>query len=613
MLADIVGYSSLMERDESRTFARLQTLREQVVLPKLAEFGGRLIKTTGDGFLAEFPSATAALGCGVAIQRTNFAQEAVRDEAERFHLRLGINLGDIISDGEDVSGDGVNIAARLEPLAPPDGICVSGAVRDQVREDLGVVLEDLGDQQVKNISRPIRAYRINLTNAPVARLPPRKLASRRWSWIVGAAPLALAVLLAAAGLIAWRIHREPTAPPLSLVVLPFQSVSHDADQDAFADALTADLTNVLGHIPDSFIISSSTALTYKGKPIDVREIGRDLGVRYALEGNIEKLNQAVTVNAQLIDAVTGAQIWSEQFNGDMGRLADLHDDVKGRLANSLGRALVTEEGRRSQRQPDNRDAVGLTFQARAIVARPMSPESGAEEVRLLDQALAISPDYPQALLRRAVHDVQQDLFFGKTIPLDKAEQQLRRVTELEPDNVDAKSSAALLYFAKGDLNRSAAFAEQGIAIDPSFPYTYAILMKIRLFQGQTQESIALEEKAIRLSPRDPFVDLWYRDLGYSYLMLGQDEEAVRWMEKAVATNDKVWTHHKQLAAAYALTGRLDAAHKEREAVERLSPGSPGMTIAAAVALARHFSANEVYLKQLDHVIAGYRLAGLPEN
>ncbi len=199
MLADIAGYSALMERDESRTFARLQTLREQVINPKVAEFGGRVIKTTGDGFLAEFPSATAALGCGVAIQRANFSQEATKDEPERLRLRIGINLGDIISDGDDVSGDGVNIAARLEPLAPLDGICVSGAVRDQVREDLGVVLEDLGEQQVKNISRPIRAYRINLANVPVAKLAKRNVRSRR-PWIAAAASLAL-VTLAVGGLL----------------------------------------------------------------------------------------------------------------------------------------------------------------------------------------------------------------------------------------------------------------------------------------------------------------------------------------------------------------------------------------------------------------------------
>src|SRR5580658_7666366 len=202
MLADIAGYSALMERDESRTFARLQTLREQVINPKVAEFGGRIIKTTGDGFLAEFPSATAALGCGITIQRMNFAQEANKDAAERFHLRIGINLGDIIVDG-------VNVAARLEPLAPLDGICVSGAVRDQVREDLGVVLEDLGEQQVKNISRPIRAYRINLANVPVAK-PARRTRSFRRLRIVWAASAALIVLLAAGGALYWSRTNNPT-------------------------------------------------------------------------------------------------------------------------------------------------------------------------------------------------------------------------------------------------------------------------------------------------------------------------------------------------------------------------------------------------------------------
>jgi adenylate cyclase len=294
MLADIAGYGALMERDEARTFGRIQALREQVINPKVAEFGGRIIKTTGDGFLAEFPSATAALGCGITIQRVNFAQEANKDEAERFHLRIGINLGDIIVDGDDVSGDGVNVAARLEPLAPLDGICVSGAVRDQVREDLGVVLEDLGEQQVKNISRPIRAYRINLANVPLAK-PARRARPSRKPWIAALASAALVVLLAVSGLLYWNKTNKPTTPPLSLVVLPFQSVSHDPEQDAFADALTADLTNALGHISGSFVISSNTALTYKGKSIDVRQIGRELSVRYALEGNVQKLGDTVSI------------------------------------------------------------------------------------------------------------------------------------------------------------------------------------------------------------------------------------------------------------------------------------------------------------------------------
>jgi adenylate cyclase len=610
MLADIAGYSALMERDETRTFARLQTLREQLIIPKVAEFGGRVIKTTGDGFLAEFPSATAALGCGVTIQRTNFAQQATKDEADRFHLRMGINLGDIISDGDDVSGDGVNIAARLEPLAPPDGICVSGAVRDQVREDLGVVLEDLGEQQVKNISRPIRAYRINLANAPVAKLAKQGKAPAN-PRIAAAASIVLVVLFGAGGLLYWSQAGKSTAPPLSLVVLPFQSINHDSDQESLADAITADLTNALGRIAGSFVISSNTALTYKGKAIDVRQVGRELGVRYALEGTVVKLGDGVRIDAQLINAETGGQMWAEQFNGDITKLADLHDEVKARFARSVDIALLNEEGRRSQRQPDNRDAVGLAFRGRAILNRPLSMQSIAEARRLFDQAIEISPDYLVALVDRAYTDVAEDTWFRGTVPLDKAKNWLARAMDLEPDDVWAKNVAALLYLLEGDYDRTAVFAEQVIAIDPSIAGAYAILSRARMAQGRTIEAIPLEQKAIRLGPRDPVVDLWYRDVGYAYLLLGKDEESIPWMEKAVALNDKVFSYHRDLASAYALTGRLDAAHREIEAVARLFPG---FTIEKATALQqRLMGSNPTYLKQVGHVIAGLRLAGLPEK
>ena len=609
MLADIAGYSAIMERDETRTFARIRALREQVINPKVAEFGGRIIKTTGDGFLAEFPSATAALGCGITIQRVNFAQEANRDEADRFHLRIGVNLGDIIGDGDDVSGDGVNVAARLEPLAPLDGICVSGAVRDQVREDFGVVLEDLGEQQVKNISRPIRAFRINLANVPVAK-PARRGRGSGKPWIAAAASVTLVVLLGIGGLLYRNKTNERTAPPLSMVVLPFQSVSHDPDQEAFADGLTEDLTNALGHIPYAFVISSRTALTYKGKSADVRQIGRELGVRYAFEGNIQKLGDTMRVDAQLVNAETGGQIWADQFNGDVTRLVDLHDEVKGRVARSLNITLVAEEGRRLQRQADNRDAVGLTFRARAILFRGLSQKGIAEARKLYDQALEISSDYLPALIGRAYTDVVEDIFFRGTIPLDKAEQILVRALEIEPDNVPAKQTKVMLYYFKGDIDRTAFFAEQIVAIDPSYAPAYGALNRARVLQGRATEAIALEEKAIRLSPRDPFVDLWYQNLGETYLYLGRDEEAVPWLEKAVAMNDKVWFYHSSLASAYALTGRLDAAHRELEAATRLAPGS---TIAKAVALLRKRSSNETYLKQADHYIDGLRLAGMPEN
>ncbi len=430
-------------------------------------------------------------------------------------------------------------------------------------------------------------------------------------WIASAAAAALAVLLVAGGLFYWNKASAPTTPPLSLVVLPFQSVSHEPDQEAFADALTADLTNASGHIRKSFVISNSTALTYKGKPVDVRQIGRELGVRYVLEGTIQKLGDSVRVDAQLINAETGGQIWADQFNGDIARLADLHDEVKQRIARSLNATLVAEEGRRAERRPDNRDAVGLTFQARAIFARGLSKQGLAEARKLLDQALDISPDYPEALVGRADADAAEVLFFRSAIPLDKAEQLVERAMELEPGNVYAKGVAALLYLAKGDYERAAFYSEQIIAIDPSNPYAYAILAPSRWREGRAEEAIALEEKAIRLSPHDPSLDLWYRDLGMTYLLLGRDAEAVPWLEKAVQANDKVYFYHLYLAAAYALTGRLGAARKEVEATLRLYPGN---TIAKVVALEQQLgSTEETYRKQFDHVIEGLRRAGMPEN
>jgi tetratricopeptide (TPR) repeat protein len=271
---------------------------------------------------------------------------------------------------------------------------------------------------------------------------------------------------------------------------------------------------------------------------------------------------------------------------------------------------VVEEGRRSQRQADNRDAVGLAFQARAISARGLSPKGNAEARKLYDQALEISPDYLLALIGRAYTDIVEDMFFHGTIPLDKAEQILVRALEIEPDNVSAKYTKAMLYYFKGDMDRTAFFAEQIIAIDPSYAPAYAALNRARVAQGRATEAIALEEKAIRLSPRDPFVDLWYQNLGATYLFLGRDEEAVPWMEKAIAMNDKVYFYHSSLASAYALTGRLDAARKELEAATRLVPG---LTIAKAAASFRQSSSNETYLKQADHYLAGLRLAGMPEN
>jgi len=283
--------------------------------------------------------------------------------------------------------------------------------------------------------------------------------------------------------------------------------------------------------------------------------------------------------------------------------------VKWQFARSLDIA-ITAEGGRSGRQPDNADAVGFLLQSHAILNRPLSAQGFAEARKFLDQALAISPDLPQALVDRAWTDVGEDIFFHGTIPLDKAEQWLARARELAPDNIWAKLHTSILYQTKGDIDRSAFFAEQAIAVDPSFSNAYGVLAIDRWLQGRANEAIPLLDRSIRLGPRDPFVDTWYRGLGFVDLLLGKDRDAVPWLEKAVATNDKVWGYHVSLASAYALTGRLDAAHKEIDAAVRLFPG---LTIEKVVASQRKFNPTETYLKQFDHMVDGLRLAGLQES
>jgi TolB-like protein/Tfp pilus assembly protein PilF len=600
--------------DEVGTLRALKAIRVELADPAIAAHHGRIVKTTGDGILIEFPSVVDAVACAVAIQEGMVTRNAGVPEDRQIIFRIGINIGDIIIDEADILGDGVNVAARLETLADPGGICISAAAHDQVRGKVDVAFEDMGEQSLKNIARPVRAYSIEV-GRPSQRSTVKR-ASRARLATFGAALIALVATAAAAVWLVLAGRAPPavttgqsTPPPFSVVVLPFQSVAHDPRQEAFADGLTEDLTNVLGHISGSFVIASSTARTHKGKPIDVRQIGRDLGVRYALEGTVLTLGDDVRVDAQLIDAETGGQMWADQFNGDIAKLADLHDDVRNRIARALDLKLLTEEGHRSERQPDNRDAVALTFQGRGVVMRGLSPQGVAEARKLFDQALAASPDYAPALVFRALIDIQDVAFFGASIPLDAAEKRLLRALEKEPDDLMANFMAASLYTTKGDVEKAAFFAEKTIAIDPSYPNVYWLLSYIRRGQGRAEEGIALNEKAIRLSPRDPFVDLFYRDLGLTYLFLGREREAVPWLEKAVATNDKVWPHHAYLASAYALIGRMEAAHKEVEVVERLSPGQ---TVAKRVAAMNRLSSNETYRKQVDHVVSGLRAAGMPE-
>ena len=416
LAADVAGYSRLMSADEEGTLRRLNAHRRQLLDPKITEHRGRIVKTTGDGMLVEFASVVDAVRCAVEMQRTMMERDANLPDEQRIKFRVGVNLGDIIVEGDDIFGDGVNVAARLEALAEPGGICISRTVSNQVRDKLPYSFEDMGEQNVKNIARPVRADAMSAAAVAATPLvavqapsppPPRGVSSRQTAI---AASLVAAI---AVGLAAWWMWPHTAMPPvptspqsapvaaspgakpaprLSIVVLPFANLSSDPEQDYFVDAITDDLTTDLSRIANSFVIARTTAFTYKGKPVDVKQIGRDLGVRYVLEGSVRRLGEQVQVNVQLIDAETGAHAWADRFETDRTNLAAAQRDITARLAHTLDLELAVAAGRQIElEKPVNLDARDLVMRGWAGWYKPETEAQLQEDLRLFEQALELEP------------------------------------------------------------------------------------------------------------------------------------------------------------------------------------------------------------------------------
>jgi adenylate cyclase len=607
MLADIAGYSTLMERDESRTFARLRVLREQLINPKVAEFGGRIIKTTGDGFLAEFPSATAALGCGITMQRINHAQEANKDAAERFHLRIGINLGDIIIDGDDVSGDGVNVAARLEPLAPLDGICVSGAVRDQVREDLGVVLEDLGEQQVKNIERPIRAYRINLVSAPLVKPVRRRLKSRKR--VIGAVATLLLLLGVGADFLLFGHLSKPAAPRLSVVVLPFANTSGDPGQDYVADAITDDITVELSKIKGSFVIGRGTAFSYKGKAVDLKAVAKELDIRYVLQGTAARNDDKFHVTIQVADGLSGANLWSASFDSDRERFSDLKQDVVSRMAVALNFQLVSADAKKSAAK-SNPDAVDLTMQGWAKFNEGISQENLLAAERLFSAALKIQPDDEPALAGRA----RVDLELAGTYPspdsprqMTEAEQNALQALKLDPNDPVAHEALANVRLHQGSREEGIAENQRAIELNPNYAEAIAFQGAFWAIGGKLESALTAIESALKLSPRDPNLAdfLFYKCM--TLMFSDKVADAIPVCEKSVNVRS-VFYGWEPLVALYTAIGDQKGVDRARQTLLKLKPDysvtHEERNYKSAYSPAMH--------ERLDIYFANLRKAGLPE-
>ena len=632
LAADVAGYARLMSEDEEGTLAGLRAWRHQVADPRIRQHRGRIIKSTGDGFLVEFASVVDAVCCAVEMQRDMAARNGDTTPERRLEFRIGVNLGDIIAEDHDIFGDGVNVAARLEMLAEPAGLCISRVVRDQIRDKLPYQFDDLGDQHVKNIARPVRVYAMSPAAIAATELAaaPQRRRIRMVPLIGVLIALSLTVFAGVGGWLWWRgslagettppatvsarvTPPASTVPRLSITVLPFENLSHDPDQDYFADAITEDLTTDLSRIAGSFVIARNTAFTYKGIAVDVKQLGRDLGVRYALEGSVRRLGDQVQVNVELIDAQTGAQVWADRFDTDRRNLADAQTEITGRLARTLNLELVQAVGRQieNERNPDAQD---LIMRGWALYQRTQAATSRETAKQEFEQALKIDPDSYEAKLGIAAVLVV-DLANGTSDHPESdeamAEKLLSELLSRNPNRAQLHDTTALLRRYQNRLPESRIEWERAIQLDPNDAIAYGQLGVTLIYLGDPAAAIPLEEKRIHLNPDDPNIALAYWSLGLAHLLQGQLPEAVDWLTKARAANPRIYYIDLDLAAALALKGDLAGAKAALGASLKLKPEINSMVRQRA---RWAYTNNPAYRALAEKTIdAGLRLAGMPEE
>jgi TolB-like protein/class 3 adenylate cyclase/Flp pilus assembly protein TadD len=635
LAADVAGYSRLMGADEEGTHERLTAHLRELVDPKIAEHRGRTVKNTGDGFLAEFPSVVDAVRCAVELQRGMVERNAEVPPKNRIEFRVGINLGDVIAEEHDIFGDGVNVAARLEALAEPSGVCVSRVVRDQIRDKLPYSFEDQGEHTVKNIARPIRVFALRPETIAEVQLTDRPIeVPRRRRGIFPPVMAAVAAVLVIAVIAWWAwFAPKPTSTPapaavaaaatsvpqplvarhLSIVVLPFANLSKDPDQQYFADGITEDLTTDLSRIPGSFVISTDTALTYRNKSVDAKQIGRELGVRYLLEGSVQRSGNQVRVNAQLIDAETDAHLWAERLDREVTDLFELQSEITGRIASTLNLELIAAEANRPITHPD---ALDYVFRGREFFfGRPPTPENLQNAISLYEQALRLDPQSTEAktyLAGALVNRVNYGFAPSRAVDLARAE-------KLIDEALAEGTKIAWAHYVKGTVLRNKGRYddalrefEAALALGPNMTGALQGLGWCKLYTGSLDEVIPLAEKAIRIGPRDPGIGFRYLMIGDVYVLQGRPEEAIVSYGKARGTVAAVPGLWARLAAAHALRGDLADAAVDLAEVRRLSPNDRPWSIASVRAGFVGVVPKVQALLEATF-FAGLRKAGMPEE
>lgn len=580
LAADVAGYSRLMHRNEEATHARLMRVFDRGVEPAITNHGGRIVKNTGDGLLAEFPSAVEAVRAAIRLQSNVRELRGEEDLDKPITFRVGINIGDVIVEDHDIFGDGVNIAARLESLAEPGGILISSSAHEQVRGKIEAEFVDLGEHSLKNIDRPVRTYAV------------------AWDNIVPSTICPTPTL------------RTTAAPRLSIVVLPFTNIGGDPDQEYFVDGVTESLTTDLSRIAGSIVIARNSAFSYKGRLVDVRQVGRELNVRHILEGSVQRSGNRLRVNAQLIDAETGNHVWAERFDKPVADLFDVQDEIVARLANALTSQLVEVEARLAERSL-HPDATDLYFQGWAFANKGITPEYMTKARNLFERALALDAKNIEALVGMASIDLGMAanyLVDDGVARLAVAETALNRALSVAPRHARAHMFIGVVYIYTNRAAQGIARCEQALMLDRNLANAHGFIGLGKNFLGRGEETETHIQEALRLSPRDIYTYWWMVFVAGAKLQVNADAEALIWLRRSIEANPNWPLSHFLLAATLTLLGSVEEAKAAAEAGLALDPS---FTLRRLRSLGA--STNPVVLASGKRIAGGMLTAGVPEG
>ncbi|HYU13163.1 MAG TPA: tetratricopeptide repeat protein [Stellaceae bacterium] len=578
LAADVAGYGRLIGADEEGTLARLKALRRELIDPTLAEHKGRIVKTTGDGLLVEFASVVDALRCAAEVQQAMQQRNAGISPTDRIEFRVGIHQGDIVVEDGDIFGDGVNIAARLETFAEPGGICVSARVQEDAAGRLDLAFEDLGEPELKNIARPVRVYRVG---------PPAAGRHAAGTAALQSSPPALTL---------------PDKP--SVAVLPFVNMSSDPEQEFFADGITDDIITALSRCPWLFVIARDSSFAFRGRAIDVKPIGRELGVRYALEGGVRRSGNRIRVTAQLVDTETGHHVWADRYDRDLADIFAVQDEITRAVSLAVAPAIADAELRRAIRKPTGHLDAWTAYQRGQWHLLRFGPEDNALAQRFFQQALEIDPTFVGGYKGLAWAQTQAANLFGIGNPLEaqsSAEALARQAIARDSGDGEAYATLGTALWSRGEYAGALAAAERALALSPNLAFAHATLGATMIFSGHSREGIAAIETSIRLDPQDPMLPSRFNFLALAHYLLGEYQAAADAAMQAIGLNPDYPVTYRWLAAALGQLGRT------AEAKEAL-----GKAIAIAPASFDMYVRNRVpWMRPEDHahMLEGLRKAG----